>query len=78
MILQKTDIKALLTGASFYSTGGGGTVEDGMKLLKSVKQIKIIKPAQAKKNSICATSFFAGSISAPPLKLLKEKMSIKI
>ncbi len=73
MKLNNEQLKQILMGAAFFSTGGGGPLESGLELIQGIDQLELVDLNKAPEPSICATAYLVGSIKAPSLEQLKEK-----
>ncbi len=73
MKIKRSEMRSLLLGAAFFSTGGGGTVEAGEHLIEGIEEVEIINPDEAEKEAFTATAFFAGSIKSPTLEELRRQ-----
>ncbi len=73
MKLVREDLERLLIGAAFFSTGGGGSLGAGLKLIEEVDEVEVIRVEEAKEEAYCATAFLAGSIESPSLEELRYK-----
>ena len=72
MKLTTLQLRELLIGVTFFSTGGGGSLELGLKLVDKIEEIELIDLSDIDPLKMCATSYLVGSIKAPPLEELKR------
>lgn len=73
MKVRREQLRQLLTGAAFFSTGGGGSLAAGLELIADIDELEILDVNSVDPAQICATAYLVGSISAPPLSELKAK-----
>ncbi len=77
--IKKEEFYSLLLGASFFSTGGGGNYDDGLKLLEEIESVNVLSIDEVDDYKFLFTLFFAGSIASPELEVLKrEKEGVSI
>ena len=79
MELSQKQLRQLLLGASFFSTGGGGSFEEGLEVINRIKKITLIDVDHAQPEKLCATAYLVGSINPPSTDELpfKNKMIFK-
>ena len=75
MKLNNEQLRQILIGAAFFSTGGGGPLDEGLDLIQTIDELELINPDEAPGSGICATAYLVGSIKAPSLAELKQKHS---
>ncbi len=74
---NKQDVKDFVVGCTFYGTGGGGSLESGVKilndLLESDLKIKISDPSHIGDDDWVACAFYSGTIAPPTPEIEREK-----
>jgi len=78
MKIYQEDIKHLLIGAAFFSTGGGGSLIDGLEIVKDIRTLTLLNEEELKNDNVCATVFLAGSVNPPSLDILRRNHKIAI
>ncbi|OPX34530.1 hypothetical protein B1H10_03495 [candidate division KSB1 bacterium 4484_188] len=73
MKLNNKQLKQILIGAAFFSTGGGGPLDAGLELIQGISELELVDLNDAPGSSICATAYLVGSIKAPSLVELKKR-----
>ncbi len=76
MKLNQVQLRQLLVGAAFFSTGGGGSLDKGLEVIKDIEEITLIEVNAAIPHQLCATAYLVGTINPPELDELKQNNSI--
>ena len=76
MNINQEQIKHLLTGAAFFSTGGGGSLTEGLKVIQGIEEITLLNVDLAHPDKFCATAYLVGGVSPPSLEIVSKYKKI--
>ncbi|MHB2153709.1 DUF917 domain-containing protein [Calditrichota bacterium GD2] len=76
MKLNQVKLRQLLIGAAFFSTGGGGSLDEGLEVIKDIEEITLIDVNAAASHQLCATAYLVGTINPPKLDELRQNNNI--
>jgi DUF917 family protein len=78
MIIEKTTIRHLLMGAAFFSTGGGGSLREGLDVVRNIDSIELVKAGELEAETWTATAYLAGTVNCPPLEEIARKYPVGV
>ncbi|WHY95414.1 DUF917 domain-containing protein [Peribacillus simplex] len=75
--LHLQEVEDILYGACIYGTGGGGSLDEGLALVRELykagKQVTILTLDEVKDNWLVASPYYVGSV-APPSKEVSKRL----
>ncbi|WP_028776076.1 DUF917 domain-containing protein [Shimazuella kribbensis] len=75
--LHLQEVEDILYGACIYGTGGGGSLDEGLALVRELykagKQVTILTLDEVKDNWLIASPYYVGSV-APPSKEVSKRL----
>jgi len=73
MKLNQEKLRQLLIGATFFSTGGGGSLDEGLEVIRDIEELTLLDINEADPDQLCATAYLVGTVNPPELDELKQK-----
>lgn len=75
-VLSLQEVEDLLYGACIFGTGGGGSLTEGLKLVRRLyaegKQISVISLDEVQDEWLVASPYYVGSVAPPPEEVKKR------
>ncbi len=78
MIVKQEAIRRLLMGAAFFSTGGGGSLREGLEVVRNIDSIELLKAGELDAETWTATAYLAGTVNCPPLEEIARKHPVSV
>lgn len=79
--LQLQEAEDILYGACIYGTGGGGSLSEGLEIIKNIyrngKEIKLIALEDVKDHWLVASPYYVGSVAPPSDEIVQKLKGLK-
>lgn len=80
-ILQLQEAEDILYGACIYGTGGGGSLSDGLDIIRNIysngKMIRLIALEDVEDDWLVASPYYVGSVAAPSEEVVEKLRGLK-